>query len=78
MYLYVFIADTQDYRHSLDPHKWAHCLVNYSSEAPPFYPPEFTTAADAILLRDYNINRQDISLTNAKVIYEHLCSIFLA
>ena len=67
---------TTSYKQSLNFNVWAHCYLQYAYKAPPFYPKEFSDAADAILA-ELHTSQQDITVSTAKTIYLHLCSKFV-
>lgn len=72
--LTAFMSGTRSYKQPLDFLVWSHCYLEYAYKAPLFYPEEFDAAAKAIL-EELNMNREDITISNARAIYWHLCNI---
>ena len=71
--LVYYMPGTRSYKQPLDFLVWSHCYLELAYKAPPFYPEEFEVAATAIL-EELNMNREDITISNAKPIYWHLCN----
>ena len=53
---------------------WSHCYIEHAYLPEPFYPVEFAAAADAILAQ-LNMSRTDITISNSRFIYLHLCNV---
>ena len=68
---YVHVG-AQCYKKDVDYGIWVHCYLEHARKPSPLYPPEFEAAATAILERDFNIAKDDISLQNSEQIYIHL------
>jgi hypothetical protein len=65
-----------NYRKSIDVDLLAHCILQYTDHAPPFYPSEFQVLADSILsLIDFSQNQ--ITAVNCKFVYSYLAFVFL-
>jgi len=63
----------KSYKQQLNLVVWSHCYLEDAYLPDPFFPDEFAAAADAILAL-LNMNRADITISNAKAVYLHLCS----
>ena len=73
---YCMNAGTSDYRKELNYEAWATCYTNYACKAPNFFPEEFSVAASAILQEDLHLQRSDINIDNAKLVYLYLLNVF--
>ena len=62
----------QSYKKGLDYDVWIHCYLEYARKPSPFYPQEFEDAATAILERDFNMTKENVTLENAEPIYLHM------
>lgn len=76
LFLMHAYAGTQDYKKPLANRRWAYCYLNHCCRSPDLYPVEFNTAARMIILQDFNMDKSDINVNNAKIIYLHLLHIF--
>ena len=74
--LYSCCVGTRSYKHPLDFFVWSHGYLECAYQAPPFYPEEFEAAATGTL-NQLGITREDITTTNAREIFLHLCSIMI-
>ena len=62
------------YKQPLNLEVWCHCYLQHAYLPEPFCPIEFVAAADAILAQ-LNMNRADVTISNAKFVYLHLCNV---
>ena len=69
----VIITGVRSYKHPLDLPVWAHCYLEHAYKPDPFYPEEFDSAACAILAQ-INMSQSDITVSNSKYVYLHLCN----
>lgn len=72
--MFIF-AGTIDHKKELSIDCWVHCYTNYACKAPNFYPEEFDQAAVVILQQDLNIQKCDINISNARIVYLHLVNV---
>jgi len=62
----------RSYRQELNLDVWSHCYLEDAYLPDPFFHDEFAAAADAVLGL-LNMNCADITISNAKAVYLHLC-----
>ena len=74
-YTLALYVGTQSYKKELDYDVWIHCYLEYARKPPPLHPPEYEAAATAILERDFDITKDDITLQNAEAIYVYLIQV---
>lgn len=65
---------TRAYTQPLDFLVWSHCYLEYAYTSTSFFPQEFDLAASAIL-SELGMGRQNITFSNAKAVYLHLCHV---
>ena len=70
----IVILGTRSYEHSIDYLVWSHCYLEYAYDAPAFYPEEFDRVASAVF-HQFNMNRKDIDVSNARSVYLHLRNV---
>lgn len=65
----------RSYKQTLDLVVWSHCYLEHAYLPTPFFPAEFEYAANAILCTQLNMYRADITISNSKLVYLHLCNV---
>jgi len=70
----LIFKGTRTYKQSLDFLVWSHCYLEHAYVTTSFFPQELDTAASAVL-GELGMSRQEITVSNARAVYLHLCNI---